>query len=267
MKTILVCVFFIIFYSGISYGQGYRSLPEGGNASSQAGAFRAQCDDPSAVTHNPAGLVQLEGNQILFGTTFITVPTEYEMGTISEDKECTPGLLPYFYYSTDFGKEKVRFGIGLSAPYANITEWDEGVIKQWGFLPTPPVSTSNVSYYSKIQTLNLNPVVAYKFSPEFSAGVGLNVYYGQLLTKNILSLSDPLPASIIKGKIDVDGTGFAPNVGFLYKKDRYSIGLTYRGGFDIDYEGDFKVSSPYYSSLLNSGAKTQLHTFLSNKKL
>jgi len=240
-----LCVFVLaIFYSTICYGQGYRSIPEGGAASSQAGSFRAQCDDPSAVTHNPAGLVQLKGNQFLFGTTFITMPTEYRTNITSEDRKYTPGFMPYFYYCTDFGKEKMRFGIGLSAPYAHITEWPRTQIKNWGFVPTPPVSTSIVPYYSEIETLNFNPVFAYKFSPEFSLGIGLNAYFGRLVTKNLFSLSSPLfPVSMVEGKMEVDGTGFAPNLGFLYRKDKYRIGFTYRGGFDIDYEGDFKFSS------------------------
>jgi hypothetical protein len=58
MKIFLFIGFVAIFVlSEISHAQGFRNPPEGTKALSQAGAFVAQCDDPTAVFHNPAGLL------------------------------------------------------------------------------------------------------------------------------------------------------------------------------------------------------------------
>src|SRR5450830_814840 len=58
-------------------GAGFQNPPQGAAASAQAGAFVAQADDATAITHNPAGLTQLSGTSVLLVPTFIYPSTKY----------------------------------------------------------------------------------------------------------------------------------------------------------------------------------------------
>lgn len=110
---IICCVFLTV---SSLFAQGFRNPPEGSSAISQAGAFIAQCDDASAVTHNSAGLVQIEGQQVIFGSTFIYPTTLYKYSDASEDAVSNLACIPFLYYSTDFGTDNFRLGLGISSP-------------------------------------------------------------------------------------------------------------------------------------------------------
>jgi long-chain fatty acid transport protein len=224
-------IMFLFFNVSLILAQGFKNPPEGISALSQAGAFIAQCDDASAVSHNPAGLAQIEGEQIMFGSVFLYPTTSYKNGG-SEDAVSNMAYLPFIYYATNMGRENLRFGIGLSSPYGQATEWSDDVIKNWGV--NLITGTYTIPYYSSMQTINASPVLAYKFTPQFSAGLGLNLYYSKLGV-NYLTLAD-MPA-----KIETAGTGLGGILGLLYKEKNYSIGFNYKSGFDIDYDGNFKV--------------------------
>lgn len=234
-----VSIVYFVFLSVHSLlAQGFRNPPEGSAAISQTGAFIAQCDDASAITHNPAGLVQMEGQQILFGSTFLYPTTLYKNGGVSEDAVSNMAYLPFIYYSTDLGSENLRFGLGVSSPYGQSTEWSKDIVRNWGV--NPVTLSYNVPYYSSMQTVNASPVVAYKFTPRFSAGIGMDVYYSRLGVNYLIPPGVFGPVEMTS-KIDVDGTGYGGSCGLLYRGKNYSIGLKYKSGFSIDYDGDYKV--------------------------
>jgi len=231
---LLVSVTFLFLNVPPVLAQGFKNPPEGSSAISQAGAFIAQCDDASAVTHNPAGLVQIEGQQILFGNTFLYPTTLYKNGGVSEDAVSNMAYLPFIYYATDLGTEKLRFGMGISSPYGQATEWSKDIVRTNWFYSEP--------YYSSMQTINFSPVLAYKFTPRFSAGAGLNVYYSRLGIEYLVPPGAFLQPDETTSEIDVNGTGYGGTLGLLYKGTNYSIGLTYKKGFTVDYDGDFEVT-------------------------
>jgi len=211
-------------------GQGFRNPPDGPAALSQAGAFVAQCDDPSAVTNNPAGLTQLTGDSFMIGSTFAFPVTEYSSGAVRQDRDATPGVLPYFYYASDLGTQNVRFGLGVTSPYGQATEWDRDLTRAWIY---------SAAYYSGMQTVNVTPVLAYRFTPSFSAAVGANAYYSRIVVNQLGFI--PLPPMEVTQKLRVDGTALAPSAGLLYRAPRWRLGMTWKGGFDCSYDGDFDI--------------------------
>ena len=56
---------------------GYRNPPEGAAALGRGGVRYVYGDDGSVLTHNPAGLTDLEAATLTFSTTFAYSPTEY----------------------------------------------------------------------------------------------------------------------------------------------------------------------------------------------
>ena len=51
--------------------QALRFQPQGATAAGQGNAFVAQADDASAIHYNPAGLSQVNGVQVVTGTTLL----------------------------------------------------------------------------------------------------------------------------------------------------------------------------------------------------
>lgn len=84
MKKMIILL--ILLMESFLFAQAFKNPPESSSSLSQAGAFVAQCDDPSATTINPAGLVQIKGEEILFGLTSVYSNTEYKDGDFSAEK-------------------------------------------------------------------------------------------------------------------------------------------------------------------------------------
>ena len=64
------CIFIflcLIVAPGAVYGHGFANYVQGAKAFSMGGAFSAIADDSSAIYFNPAGLQQLDKNQIMIG--------------------------------------------------------------------------------------------------------------------------------------------------------------------------------------------------------
>ncbi|HNS32442.1 MAG TPA: outer membrane protein transport protein [bacterium] len=231
MKMILSIALFMINISCLR-AQGFRNPPEGPASISQAGAFTAQCDDASAVTHNPAGLVQIEGSRILMGSTFVFPSTSHKSTFFSADKEFSAGYMPFLYYSDNFGSKDWRFGLGITSPYGQTTEWSHDSVRTWNY---------EVPYYSSMRTVNISPVMAFRFTPEFSAGGGLDICYSQLELNSLRVFPPPFPASELKEKIKADGLACGGILGLLYRKNNFSAGLTYKSGYNIKHTGTYRI--------------------------
>ncbi len=233
------CFAYLFFSAYEVQAQGFRNPPEGSSAISQAGAFIAQCDDASAVTHNPAGLVQVKGQQILIGSMILHPTTSYKNGAAGDDAVPNTAFLPFIYYSTDLGNENFRLALGLSSPYGQSTEWRKSAVRDfWGI--NPVTGAYNVPYYSSMQTVSISPAVAYRFTPQFSAGASMDVYYSKLGVKYLVAPGVFGPVETTS-KMDVDGTGYGGSFGLLYKEEKYSVGIKYKTAFDIDYDGKYSV--------------------------
>ena len=216
--------------SQICFSQGFKNPPDGTAALSQSGAFIAQCDDPSAISHNIAGLTQLQGTNILIGNTFLFSNTGYSGVTGSADKKYAPAYLPYLYFCSDFNKPNCRFGIGLSSPYGGSTKWDQNQAAIWSANPADPIP-----YYYSMQMADVTLAFAYKFNQEVSAGIGFNSYFSRM------AVNYWLPPLLDKVQFKGTGFGFAPSAGFLFAKPKYRIGLRYNGAFKIKYDSKFRI--------------------------
>jgi long-chain fatty acid transport protein len=114
-------------------------------AQGRAGAFTARADDPSTISHNPAGFAKLDGTQLYIGANFLRYVLSYQRAGVYEPIPGDPQpdyvgqpfpkienngdaaigflgfqTLPTFAVSTDLGHPEwpVRFGFGLYSPQA-----------------------------------------------------------------------------------------------------------------------------------------------------
>lgn len=224
------------------------------NASGMGNAFAGQAavaGDASTVFFNPAGLTHLAGTQWVVAGHVIAPsakfsdsgssvgPTQTELGGDGNDAGVT-GLVPNLFFATPIGK-RMTFGLGVSAPFGLVTEYDEDWIGRFQAVK------------SDLQTININPSLGYKVNDSWSVGAGLNVQqakaelskmanYGAaaLYLYHLYPLFDPAPYADLEGLATVKGDdwGWGYNLGFLYEpRADIRIGFSYRSKVEFKLDG------------------------------
>lgn len=222
-------------------GAGFQNPPQGAAASAQAGAFAAQADDATAITHNPAGLTQMSGTSVLLAPDFIYPSTKfYAPGGGTEKAKEALHILPSLYFATDLNKTNWRFGLGITTPFGQSTEWPKNSLLRYS-------DTSGIRHsetFSELKLIDVNPTIAYRVNPGLSFGLGLNYYNSNLTLKTQDYYSEIGPFADGNGKLAVDGNGYGYNLGFLYKpSENHSIGGTFRSGFSVKHTGHFSLTN------------------------
>src|SRR6266404_5131069 len=156
------------------YEQGVSGL---GNAYAGAAAV---AEDATTVWWNPAGMSRLgSGKHFAIGGVLISPSTKFSNGSSQTAAFSNPSstgtggdagkdaIVPSMFYVMDLNP-RMRFGIGISVPFGLKTEYDSNWIGRF----------QGVS--SKVETLNINPSLSYKFSDATSVGFGLSYQRGKI---------------------------------------------------------------------------------------
>jgi len=219
---------------------GFRLPEAGAKAMGMGFAFTAQADDPSAIYFNPAGLTQLDGQNVKVGATYVrenggtfTGTTPLSGGAqISETQKDLTFLIPNAFYTRKVSPRLV-YGIGLFAPFGLGQEYE----------------SRDTSYFRnqitkiELMTLAVNPTVAWKVNDMLSVGAGLDFLYGKarLEKTGVVFLGPPVNnLNIFKLDLDGDGTAWGYNVGLLLTPSRQvRVGFAYRSPFHLQIkDGD-----------------------------
>lgn len=221
------------------HGDGFRNPPEGSAALGRAGARLTQGDDPSAVTHNPANLLDMEdGPVVMPSATLGYVSTKYTspFGATEKSRDAWR-VLPALYAAGPLAEGRYAWGLGVHFPYGQSTKWNrEGVFG----IGTP--------YHAEMTTLNVSPAVAVRLTDRLSAGVGLNLMRSDMEFRMQLpwlpppaGLTGPVSALSFEG----DGYGLGARAGLTWQvTERQRVAITYQSPVDIDYKGDFEMANP-----------------------
>ncbi|HEY6157827.1 MAG TPA: outer membrane protein transport protein [Gemmatimonadales bacterium] len=227
--------------------QGFGIYEQGTCAMGRAGAgVAAPCRDGSAMFFNPAGLAGLTGGHATVGVTLLDVRGGFTDDVFQQKTKLDDPLLavPQVYISYA-ATPKLGIGVGVFAPYGLETKW-------------PTAFDGRFSGYKNIlQSLYIQPTLAYQLSPRFSLGAGLDVVLGKVELNQRLDLADapvPLPGvppGTIFGQFGIaPGTDFAnahleaskttvaAHFGAILKAtDRLSFGANFLTQAKFDYSG------------------------------
>src|SRR5512134_3279234 len=131
-------VLWILLMSATSATAAGFRLPEAGAKAMGMGfAFTAQANDPSAIYFNPAGIVQLKGQNVMIGMTYIrengaeftgTTPLTWNTATgtcdiRSETQKDLDFLVPNAYW-TRKASPNFAYGVGLFVPFGLAQEYE-----------------------------------------------------------------------------------------------------------------------------------------------
>ena len=241
----LAVLLVLLLPASTSFAAGFR-LPEAGNkANAMAFAFTAQADNPSAIYYNPAGLTQLEGNNIALGVTYVkenggefTGSTPLTGGaTRSETQKDLNFFIPNLYYTHTTKDGWIAYGIGVFAPFGLGQEYENR-------------NTSifrNQTTKIDLQTVVINPTIAFKINEVLSVGMGIDYMWGNVDYEKTPVIPPALggPGQFFTD-LEGDGDAWGYNFGILVKATRnLKIGFNYRSRFDLEIEdADFTASNP-----------------------
>jgi len=229
MLSVLVV---LLFTATSAMAAGFRLPEQGAKAMGMGMAFTAQADDPSAIYYNPAGIVQLEGQNVMIGGTYIrengaeftgTTPLTLSTST-SETQEDLDFVIPNAYWTRKAAPD-FAYGVGIFAPF--------GLGQKYGNRQTS-IFRNQVTNV-EIQTIVVNPTVAWKINDVLSVGAGVDFMYGKAKLSQAGVVNVGAPLNIFQLDLDGQGTAWGYNFGVLLTPEgNFKVGASYRSGFRLD---------------------------------
>ncbi len=253
VSLLLVALYGHAFASSFALGAEYSTNEVG--LAGAGGAAYAQ--DATTNYSNPAGLVNLKNPEFVAGGTIIDGSAEFSgqacggassLGacnlTPAHDNGGTTAFVPEFSYGMPL-TDRLYAGISMTAPFGLATNYSDDTALRYQ------------ATKSSIQTININPNIAFKFTDQFSVGAGIDAEQMSTDLDGYSNLS-PSPTRV--------ATPFGPNTGSIYYTDsqiknsasdwgwgwdvgglyQFSpgsrVGLMYRSAIQHDLQGSSKYS-------------------------
>ena len=220
-------VILLVFFSAKLYAGGFQINEHSARAMAMGGAFTAVADDPSAIYFNAAGLTQLQGTHILFGTTLIAPVSTFRgiAPAITQYDMNKQYFFPSHFWISHSVNEKLALGLGFTSPFGLGTKWDANWVGRYLAIET------------SLKVFTVSPVVAYKLNDELSVSAGL-VYSWATVT-----ITQKMPQMPFDGDafITLDGkdnSAWGYNLGLLYKPTpKLSLGVSYHSQVKYTFKG------------------------------
>jgi len=245
---------------------GYRFGSQSVSSQGTADANGAEAADASTIFANPAGLSRLEGRQIVGGVTAVVPHSTYQDagstrfthtptgGKASQD-DYVPSVVagPSLYYSQKIDNQWTA-GVGVFVPYGTKLDYDNDWAGRY--------SLTNI----KLESVNINPSVAFKLSEQHSFGFGIDIEYmkarlgqgvdvpgsiaaaqaagsGAALVRQIMALggNPAVLATAGDAHAGVEGKdwGYGFNLGYLYSPTPDTrFGIAYRSSIKHELKGN-----------------------------
>jgi long-chain fatty acid transport protein len=221
-----------------SPAEGFRNQPPGAFNLGRAGGRIAQIDDSSAVTQNPANLIDLKSAEAQLSPSIVYYSADYESTGGTTTHTINPWkFLPNFFASVPIKDDKLALGLGVTVPFGISNEWDPSLASPFHYA---------APHFAELKTANFNPTVSVRLCNAVTFGAGLDVMWSELTIKQFypwfvgFGVGNPDGEAKIQG----DGFGYGGNLGLTWQvADRHRIAVTYRSPMTVDYSGHFNINN------------------------
>ncbi|OHX16185.1 OmpP1/FadL family transporter [Chromobacterium sphagni] len=247
---------------------GYQFGSQSVSGQGTAHANGAEANDPSTIFSNPAGLTRLDGTQLSTGVTLVVPHSEYNdtgsttTGALGFPAHATGGdnggtfapkavAAPTFYLSSKIN-DKITAGIGMYVPY--------GAKLDYGFGWAGRYALKSID----LQSLNINPSIAFKLDDRHSFGFGISAQYMKATLEQAADATTGLNAALYQkvlaatgsqaaalgavnqaaingdglAHVEGDDWGFGWNIGYMFQLDENTrFGLAYRSSVKQSLQG------------------------------
>ena len=233
-KFVLSLAALILLSNSMIFAGGFQLNDHGAKALALGGAFTAIANDPSAIYWNGAGLTQLSGTHIMFGTALIS-PTSTFRG-VSPDVDIYHMQPQVFFPSHFFGShtfgESFAVGLGFTTPFGLGTRWDDDWIGKYLAIET------------ELKTFIVTPVITYQPFSFLSLSVGFVYSFADVLITRKNSL-EPFAGDAFIHLEGKDNSAFGYNAGIMLKPfDFLSLGASFHSEVEYTFEGTATATAP-----------------------
>lgn len=255
-----VAAVLVIFTAGAASASAFQLQEQ--NASGLGNAYAgsaSNAENASVLFNNAAAITELQSREVTFGVDAVKPSYRFSdrnssSGRLKGDGGDAGGwaALPHFYASMQATKW-LYFGLGISTPFGLETSYD-----------SPWIGAAQSEHF-KIETVNINPTVAFKVTPELSLGAGINwqymgAEYERTLGAGLTTVPGvgSVPLNMFKAHLKADSRSWGWNVGALYDiTDSTRMGFSYRSKITHKLEGNLSASGPSsaLSNAFSSGAE------------
>lgn len=234
----------LLAMSGDAGASAFALIEQSSGTGNAYAGGAAGAEDASTIFFNPAGMSRLHGNQVAVAGSLIQPSAKFRdtgsTGAVLQTAGSNGGdagslaLVPNTYVVTEI-QPVLRFGLGINAPFGLQTQYEPTWIGRFQAIT------------SKIQTVNLNPSLAYQMNDNVSLGIGLNYQHisGELTSAvNYTAISGG--AAPGEGVTSMTGSDSAwgYNLGVLIDvMPNARIGLSYRSKLKYTLKGTVSFSS------------------------
>ena len=243
------------FGLGEARAEGFSITQWSARGMSLGNGLVGRADDPSAVAYNPAGITQLPGTQLMLGTV-VERPSSKMSGEwtnmLSGTKQYTTTsieqktwVIPHFYVTHQM-TDRAWLGVGIFSRAGLGNGYPDG----W------PGSSALVDV--RLQTLTINPNIAFKVTDRLSLAIGAEVTGADME----LNLHTKVPSYGIDSHGTLKGQGYAlsGNLALHYLiNDQWKVGFTYRSRMDLKVTGTNRWSQQAMKPMLNSSLHGTIH--------
>jgi long-chain fatty acid transport protein len=247
-------------WSGTASAGGFELYEESPSGVAMAGAMTAMALDASTLFYNPAGVAMLRGGNALlgvglgFGFTSATLPATSTADSIKTDAQPQLFTLPEVYV-THHLTERWAAGIGMFTQFGNGVHWNDNGVQGGMSVPFPG---RFLATNTQIQTVTINPTVAFRVNDYFSIGAGLDVLLASAELARQLQLGDVETGAHLGGT----SQGVGGNAGVIATliKDRLAVGFSYRSAVDLTFgmQAHFGVPPELQTLLVDQKAQTSI---------
>ena len=226
-------------FAGNAIAGGFAIGVQSGSATGNAVAGGAAvAEDASVVFSNPAGMMHLANPRQVTTTLHVFKPSFKFQNTGSTGVFAAPGtgeggdggdwaFVPNAFGTYDINP-RLRVGMAINVPFGLTTSYDQGSRLQL------------TARKSKIETINLNPAIAFKVNDMVSVGAGVNV---QKIKAELSSFSGV--AALGNANLNADDVGFGFNLGVTFQPMASTrFGASYRSSIKYELEGDVRFTGP-----------------------
>ncbi len=241
-------------------------------------------EDISSISNNPGLLGAFDGINAAAGISFIVPNAEFKNGQASSAPAVGPvpinndasifkgnddigrnAFIPATYVSLSVTDE-LKFGLSITAPFGLLTDNPDGWVGRYHGLK------------SQLETIDLNPIVAYRVTDYLSIGGGFRAVYADAELSQAVDVGS-LAAVLGSGtatptqndgraKLQGDDWGFGGNAGIMFEPGKLyapleglRLGVGYRSRVEIKVDGKVKFDM---SGTSGEGAIVQGAGFLVN---
>jgi long-chain fatty acid transport protein len=231
-----------IMLSGISAwkvcANGFGLPDQDAFATARGEAFVATADNPSAIYYNPAGVAQLEHDNLRGGVYGIYLDPSFRPPGDAPNSGNTYhssdnfAAIPQIFYTHTLEKLPLSFGLGVYAPFGGNMSWPQDT----GF--------NTIAIVGSLKYITINPVVAWKILPSLSIGGGVMENYAKIsMNQGLLAFSTRFANFF---NFEGDGWSAGYNAGILWQPhEKISFGATFRSSARMNFQGntDFQLAA------------------------